>query len=282
MAERIVAPSVIERSIASIPRDVLNQITPFANRVEDLLSIPLDFPHGPLHIAEVRSLARQLCDDRKLGANLTERIDEEALYHDSGKVFEDLGLLEHKNHNVGSWFIANSLGYPKEFSWELLVHSKDKMPEFYPWSAFILRAADRAAGMGWSGVLRDAYYVGFRHPYFVEPLKYQKHLVDLTNVGDAKEVYVVRVDRHCFPWYAYDSLHSTSYERNVRVFFVNEVLPNLNKVQIWLLEKRLYTWSDRFEGSWLNDRVDGTVPGSITGAKYENSMTALNLIMRRR
>jgi len=114
-----------------------------------------DFPHQKFHDRQVKENAFALA----LVMGITQ---------ERGYGFANTGQLEPSDHHLGSWLFA--LKMYEGFEWNkvvaktVLLHSKDVLPRSAPVYAWILQAADRAAGMGWTGILRDAYYLGFRHP----------------------------------------------------------------------------------------------------------------------
>ena len=137
-----------------------------------------DFPHQEFHNRQVKENAFALA----WAMGITQKRDLEIFHasydvHDRGYGFVDTGQLQPSDHHLGSWLIA--LKMYEGFEWNkvvaktVLLHSKDVLPRSAPIYAWILQAADRAAGMGWTGILRDAYYLGFRHPNLqvVEKLK---------------------------------------------------------------------------------------------------------------
>jgi hypothetical protein len=87
------------------------------------------------------------------------------------------GIIAHTDHHLISHKraanLCRELGLSARMTSDItdaiLLHVQDVLPFGAPLVAEILLAADRAAGCGWAGIFRDAYYWGFRHPDFDNP-----------------------------------------------------------------------------------------------------------------
>ena len=179
-----------ERKIKfGIPHNIHATLEPHTSNIEEILSIPLDFPHADFHTKQVRLfthiIGRGLEDSGiETGATLTE-LDQIARYHDSGYAFSRTGILHHSQHHYAGAFIASELGFSNVVIEGILHHSSDVIPEDSPFAVHIVNTADRCAGMGWTGLIRDAYYLGVRHPVMDNPDASEDLLVDLRHPADA-------------------------------------------------------------------------------------------------
>lgn len=223
--------------IRDIPQCIYSKLAPFQNKIDSLLEIPLDFPHGELHIAETRSIARQIGEVDELGFDILEKIDQEVYLHDAGYVFCKLGILALDEHHFGSAFIAKQLGLDNEQIGGILNHTMydlNKAPGLFRSNSFnsVLQCADRLSGCGWSGAIRQAYYVGFRHPFFENQFVNQKYLVDLRKISDLDH-YRQYVGDHGF----YEVV--PGYEADVKRFFMKEILPQLDFLTRGRLQNKL-------------------------------------------
>jgi len=276
MAERF--QKRIDVAEARIPREILSKLAPYASNIEGLLRFPLDFRHGPLHISEVRTRAREIVDWMNISHHPpfnfeeTEKLDLGVTFHDSGYVFctPPFSVLKPREHHIGSWFIAKTLGLPDEVCWGILLHSRDSVPEHAPLWVHALNTADRISGMGYSGALREVYNIGVRDPIFEKPWENVDKLVDLRDIGRVS--YSTR-DRTVweFPAHVIEEMTATDFESGVRKFFEDRVLPVLTSEQKKRLRKTFDSLIQRYDG-W--DKVSSILIDAmgLFEHKYFNTM----------
>jgi hypothetical protein len=136
-----------------------------------------DFPHGPAHPAMTVVFTAALCEAMRLPIPIREAAACAAILHDEGYVEAAQGKISYSDHHKVSFERANEicrrLGLNKQMTHDITeairLHVSDVLPIGAPLVAGVLLAADRAAGWGWAGIFRDAYYWGFRHPAFEDP-----------------------------------------------------------------------------------------------------------------
>jgi hypothetical protein len=132
-----------------------------------------DFPHRFHHTEQITKIGFVIAHRLRLPLAEMELIRAVAFLHDLGYGFSEIGVIKHYDHHLASTFIAGKLleEYPdiKAITQGILLHTRDVLPANTPSWIRVLRDADRLAGVGPSGILTDAYYLGFKHPRIVYP-----------------------------------------------------------------------------------------------------------------
>ncbi len=194
----------------------------------DVNNIPQpDFAHGEHHIETVRSFARVMAVRNRTDEYWIKTIDQAAKYHDISQGYTLDDRVPIGTHQVASAVIAFILTGNKDISDLIELHSYDNILRYSPAidpEAFqalrILVDADRIANMGYSGLVRSAYYWGYRdNPMQDSPNEIIKN----------REVCDTRVEQ--------DGL-SYDYEDRVRRYCLTNILPYL--INNNLLEKAIY------------------------------------------
>lgn len=242
-----------------IPREIYSKLAPFGVCIDKVLRISPDFAHGPLHVAEVRLIVREI----GLGYNFSfarlEEVDQESLLHDEGYKFCKLKLLENDEHHFGSAFIASCLGCNNNQILNILRHSLDR-DERAAFSPLILRVADRLAGLGWSGVLRELSYLSDPVGETIKKTKDLELITDLRGINTLNKVEF-EVGIRGFV------IHYPDYEVEIRDFCGVDLFPNLNDKQKSDLREKLYNRLDWLFGN-VNNEIDDVLCRNKTIENY--------------
>lgn len=143
-------------------KELIPKLVEFA---QEIWEVKEDWPHGDLHAAQTMDYALVLAEKLGMEPKEKERLEEVASLHDTGYKLVQEGIIKAEGHHYGSYLIAR-LSLDRLAATNIFLHVADVLPEDTPLSARVLRDADRLAGMGWTGIIREAYYLGFRHVYF--------------------------------------------------------------------------------------------------------------------
>lgn len=165
--------SAIEALLQAIPPEIANKLDPWVGRIPEILQVPDDWAHGNIHLMQVAIFGRWIASEldtknsRYNPYNLTPRdyllIQRGALLHDTGYKFKD--ILQPNEHHYGSALVAAYLHGDIQLAMGILGHSNNLLPPQTPDWVFILRSADRLAGISWTGLIRMAWFEGFRGPH---------------------------------------------------------------------------------------------------------------------
>lgn len=132
---------------------------------------PHDFPHNRFHIAQATVFALAISSSLRLSPIETLIAVGGTLLHDEGYMAVAAGTWPPRLHHLSGAMRAAQICEKLNLDTKVRLgitqavthHAKDVLPTIAPISYRVLIAADRAAGMGPSGFVRDAYYLGFRH-----------------------------------------------------------------------------------------------------------------------
>lgn len=206
------------------PKEVYQQINgwneaeePLEEWVEkiDIENIPKpDFPHSAPHVLAVRSFASVMADTCNLDTEWKEKIDQAAILHDISQGYTVNGTVPIGRHNSASELIAYMLTGDKVICNLVYCHPEDDLSTYgydeeTMLATAILRDADQLDLSGFTGLLRAAYYWGFRHPLMFQS---SDNLLKTASLFDA------RCDLNGLP---------NDYEFDVRDFCMKNLFPFL-------------------------------------------------------
>lgn len=205
----------------------------------DVSSIPKpDFPHSLHHVETVRTFSRVMAKICGLGEYWRNTLDTAAIYHDISQGYTLQEKVPLGPHNVASSVIAYMLTENQDVAELIHNHNDDNLGNIAPETTEmdtamqILRDADRLSLMGYSGLIRSAYYWGFRHKLMDQNPK---------SVLDK----MILCDSRCS-----DEGLPVDYEKKVRHFCLRNLFPFLIKTnQIDRAANQAKTNIDRFFGS---------------------------------
>ena len=123
-----------------------------------------DFPHERHHSYTVRHFAVGLGQLLRLSPVDLAKLRLAAELHDMSYGFVVSGQVPYEEHHWAAELLAYMIFRDREVAEGIWDHLFDRL---YPHVALwvrLLRDADRLAGMGWSGIIREAYYLGFLAP----------------------------------------------------------------------------------------------------------------------
>ena len=237
------------RDLYNIPASVAIKLEQELPKVNEFLKYKPDFPHQEWHIqgvvrdvlfaAEVMGLDREETELTRLVAET----------HDEGYKAVQAGLLKPEEHHFGSYLVAKAR-YSEEVALGALLHNSDVMPNGVPYAYKLVRDVDRLHFLGWGGLVRAAYYQGFRPFGMVEgdteAAGKAAALFETRTPAEENAKVEVRAD-HCFPHPVRNYVQETDYERRVKVYAWLHVFPSLSKAgKLEVLENNLrelhYAW----------------------------------------
>lgn len=201
------------------------------------------YPHNEFHTHEVLHVADVMLPFIGVGPNDAKRLKDSIRLHDLGYKLVDVGLLNPKDHNWGSLFMAKMFTEDNLILSAILHHSQDVLPKDTPLWARLLRDFDRMTLFGYSGMIRKTTFWGFDHPDFHRPVE---ELVDEGNLCDF---------RHPM---------ETGYGEKPKLFFYKHVFPFI--IKNGLIRKSLY-YGRRLEAVVLGGRPNA--PYYIDGGLRE-------------
>lgn len=152
---------------ANIPREIVERARPLLAEISTVFAWEEDFPHRRAHIIEMLSnldIIRYDFPESELspvGFWLAIRTIE---LHDKGYTFVKKGLIDPRNHHFISVLIADKVEDDSRVLYGILHHVDDTLPTGSPLWLRLVRDLDRVGGMGYTGMIRLAYYMGFNHP----------------------------------------------------------------------------------------------------------------------
>lgn len=203
-----------------------------------------DFPHSEFHRKQVSIYSSWMALELGLGKPEAKTCIYAGTYHDSGLLLARRKGLELGKHQMASLVVAYlttddlfdfGVSSLRDLSEAIALHSEDVLPEDAALTTRIVRDCDRVAGMGWTGIVRSAYYLGFRHPSFTK--KPQEAVAEDFSLVDMNS-----------PWV-------DGYETNVRKFVLENVLPFIkDKGKSHEILYHCLVWSGRFEGMWSKQK----------------------------
>lgn len=176
----------------------------------DVKSVPRpDFPHSLHHIETVRAFSKVMAEVSGLGKYWKNTLNTAAIYHDISLGYTK---VPQGPHPTASSVIAYMLTGNDDVADLILSHNEDDLDlreDEGSKALEILRDADQLALMGYAGLIRNAYYWGFRH-----------ELME----SDPKEILDTMV--LCDPRCNHNGLPQ-DYEEKVRLFALEQLFPFL-------------------------------------------------------
>jgi len=220
--------------------------------IKNLLNRSLDFPHGEFHRKQVSVYSAWIAREFGLSDAQIKTCLYGGFFHDAGRLLVEQKDSESEKHGVASllavFLTTNDLfalgtSSVRSLSEAISFHSENVLPDNAALTTRIVRDCDRVAGMGWSGIIRSAYYLGFRHPSFTK--RSQEEVAEDNSICDMGR-----------PW-------GDGYEANVREFVLGNVLPYIReKGKISEMLYHCLIWAGRFDGmknkhnnSWIVEPV---------------------------
>jgi hypothetical protein len=208
--------------------------------VSDFLHWKSDFPHGEFHRKQVAVYANQVARQLGLPESEIKTCLYAGMFHDLGRNRQFVEKFKggEDKHSVASLIGAYLIRHESvdseissftALSDAIAHHSDDVLPKDAPLTTRIVRDCDRVAGMGWSGIIRDAYYLGFRHPRFTR--KTQAEVAEDISICDMGNTW------------------DDNYEIKVREFVLENVLPFImEKGKMHEMLHRCSLWIWRYTG----------------------------------
>ena len=96
------------------------------------------------------------------------RVERGIALHDTGRIFEKLGIVNSEEHHFASLFFALHADGDPAVCQAILDHVKDVFPRGTSVVSKFVRAFDRLAGAGFIGLIRESARFGFTNPMFEE------------------------------------------------------------------------------------------------------------------
>lgn len=190
----------------NIPNDFVSRVSPELSDISKVLAWGEDFPHRRGHIIECLSNLSHVRWDfgefDPVGFYLTERTLE---LHDKGYVLVKNGLIKPEEHHLGSVLIADKVEPDVRVLYGILHHVDDTLPQGSPLWVRMVRDLDRVSTMGYTGLIRLAFYMGFNDPVLNqenEEVLINKRILCEDTFPDPKE-----------------------YEIEAKIFFDDQILP---------------------------------------------------------
>lgn len=222
---------MIERKdLYDVPASVAERLEPVLPKINEILKYEPDFPHQKWHTqAVVRDslYAASILDLDPEEIELTRLIAEN---HDEGYRLVSAGILSPDEHAFGSYLIAKSKYSDLTIAEGALLHNQDVMPKDKPFPFTLVRDIDRLHFMGWGGVIRVSYYLGFR-PFDMtenspERIIKAASLFEDRTPDDEKTKIEVRFN-YCFPPSVQELVMQTDYERRAKIYSWLHIFPFL-------------------------------------------------------
>jgi hypothetical protein len=221
---------VESRDLYGIPAPVAEKLEPLIPRINDILKHEPDFPHQNWHSQAVTRDALYAADMLDLDPEETRLTRLIAENHDEGYKLVMAGIINPDEHHFGSYVVAKSKYSDLTIAEGVLLHNQDVIPQDKPFPFCLVRDIDRLHFMGWGGVIRASYYLGFR-PFNMtdhDPEKSMKAASLMEERTPDKEITKtkLRVD-YCFPATANELVMQTDYERRAKIYSWLHVFPDL-------------------------------------------------------
>lgn len=225
---------MVERiDLYGIPASVAEKLEPILPKIDDILKYEPDFPHQKWHAQAVMRdsiYAASMFDLDPEETELTRLIAEN---HDEGYKLVNAGILSPEEHHLGSYLIAKSKYSDITIAEGVLLHNQDVIPEDKPFPFRLVRDIDRLHLMGWGGVIRASFYLGFR-PFGMtdnDPEKNLKVASLMENkTPDQERVKTeMRID-YCVPATVNEIVMQTDYERRAKIYSWLYVFPSLHQI----------------------------------------------------
>lgn len=227
--------------LAQVPPEVKDRVTPFLESHQvfrEIMRLPEDPPHKRPHVIEALICLSWLWEMLgvvgefdTLAWDLSDRI---LRLHDKGYILVEQGIIKPEEHHWGSLLIASVVDPDPRVLYGILHHVDDILPEDAPYAVRVARDLDRVVGLGYTGVVRLAYYLGFNHPFL--------------NPGNETELIKQRI--LCETYYP----DTEGYEEPAKEFFQTEILPFFQSQKAGDLEK---IWQMIQQSQVLKARVLG-------------------------
>jgi hypothetical protein len=273
---------VESNDLYDMPARVAERLEPVLPRLNEVLKHEPDFPHQAWHTqAVVRDAvyAARLYDLSREEIELTRLVAES---HDEGYRLVRAGFLRPEEHHLGSYLIAKSRYSDLTIAKGALLHNQDVMPQDVPFAFILVRDIDRLQSMGWGGVIRAAYYLGFRPVGMTEddPEKNLKAaaLFEERTPDQERTKTQTRVNNNCFPASVEELVMKTDFERRAKIYAWNHIFPFL--YQNGTLDKLgdlCSCWLMAWEEGGEVEPIDGVLQ-RVFGAKFFNTYDAQQAI----
>jgi len=155
----------------NVPGEIVAKINPYLADTEKLFSWGEDFPHRKAHTIELLSSldhARWNFTEDEVGPIGFYLASRTLQLHDKGYVFVKNSLIKPEEHHFASILIAGKIEPDVRVLYGILHHVDDTLPQNAPLWVRLARDIDRACGIGYTGLIRQAFYFGFEHPGLTE------------------------------------------------------------------------------------------------------------------
>lgn len=248
--------------------DTLVKIKPYFADIPSLLAVEEDWPHQPWHTEEVVQYVKWMSDWAKLPTSDRDKAIAIGEDHDLGYKFVELGALEPAEHHIGSAAISLAKRSDPEIAQGVMIHVKDEISSDFPVWMRVPLYADRLAGMGVSGGIRTAWYLGYRDgKWFKEGKLYEtRHPNLISFLPEWPVAYPIG-------GFSYNDFEEEQYE-----YWEANVLP-------WLVSSGLAgqaalnakLWVTRYQGHFMQN-IDGVESSEFRGLFWTKEENTLLLI----